>query len=475
MNAPENDWELIQDLYDKGLDLDETGRSQLLASQVAEVVDEVRDLWDNSDDDDEVFAFDELQAFAARNKAVLPPDDHADQMGLPHVGDRYQLIEKIDQGGMGTVFKAEQLKPIRRPLVALKLLAVGLRNERYFQRFQEEQNALGLLTHSNIAAVYDADMTPDGCPFFTMEYLDGIPITDYCDQHQLDIRQRLKLFLQICEGIHHAHQRGVIHCDIKPSNILVCDRDDRAVPKIIDFGISRLKQQQDDGTVMGTPAYMSPEQASAHSRERIDTRSDIYSLGVLLYELLVGVTPLSRELATGTGFDDYFQILSTSQPIHPSGMIGRGDEPWSELASKRTHSPASLKKKLRQDLDWITLKALAKDPDDRYDSCRALIEEINRHLAGYPVLAAPPGRFYPLARFIGRNKTAVGVAIVFLIVTFAGVIGTLYSLKQAIDSNKQLTAVQDFSLGIFRDVDPYREGRDVKAIVLLEKAAREGW
>ncbi len=343
---------------------------------------------------------------------------------------RYKLLRKIGEGGCGVVYEAEQEEPVRRR-VALKIIRVGMETRSVIARFEAERQALALMDHPNIAHVYDAGATRHGPPYFVMELVRGVKITDYCDHHRLDTRQRLDLFVQTCHAIQHAHQKGVIHGDIKPSNIMVTLQDGVPVPKVIDFGVAKAAETSlldrmfvtGDGQLVGTPAYMSPEQADRGSTD-VDTRSDIYSLGVLLYELLTGTTPLDMQELGGAGFDTMCRKLREEEPPRPSQRLKRlAPEVLAQRAAARRIHPAQLGAECRGDLDWIVMKALEKDRRRRYETANGLGVDIQRYLGNEPVTARPPTRVYRLRKLVRRNRgvfiaaAAVLVTLVFGLAT----------------------------------------------------------
>ena len=326
---------------------------------------------------------------------------------------RYKLLQKIGEGGCGIVYMAEQVEPVRRR-VALKVIRLGMDTREVIARFEAERQALALMDHPNIARVLDAGATATGRPYFVMELVRGIKITDYCDQHNLPTAERLKLFLQVCHAIQHAHQKGVIHRDIKPSNILVSLHDDVPVAKVIDFGIAKaIGHRLTDKTVftrfeqfIGTPAYMSPEQAGASELD-IDTRSDIYALGVLLYELLTGRTPFDPKQLAQAGLEEILRRIREEEPPKPSTRLSTlAQAELTTAAQRRQVEPPRLISLLRGDLDWIVMKCLEKNRTRRYETASALAQDIQRHLGNEPIAARPPSKLYRLWKLVRRNKLA---------------------------------------------------------------------
>jgi serine/threonine protein kinase len=359
-----------------------------------------------------------------RSGSVPPPDIPDDQVGK-RVGN-YKLLQKIGEGGCGVVYMAEQEKPMRRR-VALKIIKLGMDTKQVIARFEAERQALAMMDHPNIARVLDAGATETGRPFFVMELVHGVRITTFCDERNLDTQQRLNLFTQVCQAIQHAHQKGIIHRDIKPSNILVTQLDGQPVPKVIDFGIAKATEAPlTDKTLftafghfVGTPAYMSPEQADLSGMD-VDTRSDIYSLGVLLYELLTGKTPFDQRELMQSGLDEMRRTLREKEPHRPSTKLNT--LPDTELTATALHrqvAPLNLKTQLSGDLDWIVMKALEKDRSRRYETANALAMDIQRHLHNEPVVARPPSRRYRFQKLVRRNRAlfiATGAVTVALLV-----------------------------------------------------------
>jgi serine/threonine protein kinase/WD40 repeat protein len=346
--------------------------------------------------------------------AIIP----AAEKGGDLIG-RYKLLERIGEGGCGVVYMAEQVEPVRRK-VALKVIKLGMDTESVIARFEAERQALAMMDHPNIAKVLDAGASENGRPFFVMELVRGVKITDYCDQNQLLTRERLVLFVQVCQAIQHAHQKGVIHRDIKPSNILVTVNDGVPVPKVIDFGIAKATQGRlTDQTFftafqqfIGTPAYMSPEQAVMTSLD-IDTRSDIYSLGVLLYELLTGRTPFDTQELMQAGLDEMRRTIREKEPVRPSTRLRRmQDGDLTTVANRRQTKAPRLIHTLRGDLDWIVMKALEKDRSRRYETCNGLGRDVQRYLMDEPVVARPPSKLYLFRKLVRRNKLAFAAAVV---------------------------------------------------------------
>jgi serine/threonine protein kinase/lipopolysaccharide biosynthesis regulator YciM len=363
-------------------------------------------------------------------------------------GDRvgaYELLEPIGEGGMGVVYLAEQREPVNRR-VALKVVKPGMDTRQVLARFEAERQALALMDHPNIAQVHDAGTTAAGRPYFVMELVHGVPITAYCDDNHLTPRERLALFLPICRAIQHAHQKGIIHRDIKPSNILVTLVDGRPVPKVIDFGIAKAIDQRltertmftEVGAIVGTPEYMSPEQAELSTSD-VDTRSDVYSLGVLLYELLTGTTPLVRARLRRAAFDEILRRIREEEPPAPSTRLGTTEQ-LPSIAARRRTEPRRLAKLVRGDLDWIVMKALEKDRTRRYATADALALDVQRHLDGDPVEAGPPSALYRLRKFARKHRAVLATATAFAVLLVAA---TVFSTWQAVRATRAETSAKE--------------------------------
>lgn len=335
----------------------------------------------------------------------------------------YRILKVLGEGGMGTVYLAEQSEPIRRQ-VALKVVKPGMDTSQVLARFNNERQTLAMMDHPNVARIFDAGATPGGRPYFAMEYIEGVSITEYCDSRRLTTRQRLELFLPVCRAVQHAHQKGVIHRDIKPSNVLVMEQDGQPSPKVIDFGIARATDQRSleftlftqFGQMVGTPEYMSPEQADVVGGD-IDTRSDVYSLGVLLYEVLIGAVPFEAALLRRAGLAELLRIIREEAAPPLSKRFTTLGRTVTDVAARRRTDPATLRRQLAGDLNWISMKVLEKKRERRYASVADLAADIQRHLDNQPVLAGPPGMFYRAGKFIRRRKAAVSIASAAVIVT----------------------------------------------------------
>jgi len=397
----------------------------------------------------------------------------------------YRLLQKIGEGGMGEVWVAEQHKPIHRR-VALKLIKAGMDTKQVIARFESERQALAMMDHPAIAKVFDAGEAEDGRPYFVMEYVQGIPITAHCDQNRLTTQERLELFRDVCEGVQHAHQKAIIHRDLKPSNILIAIQDGKAVPKIIDFGVAKATAQSltertmytELGVLIGTPEYMSPEQAEM-SGQNIDTRTDVYSLGAILYELLVGALPFDPKELRRAGFDEIRRKIREEDPPKPSTRLSTmGDASTLQAHNRRTESP-SLVRQIRGDLDWITMKTLEKDRTRRYGSPSELAADLDRYLHHQPVVARPPSAVYKTKKFVRRHRVGVGVASTLAILLVAFSVTTAVQARhiarerdranQEAETSRQ---VSDFLTGLFKVSNPSQaRGNSVTAREILDKGA----
>ncbi len=394
---------------------------------------------------------------------------------VPAVGP-YRLLQRLGEGGMGEVWLAEQTEPVRRT-VAIKFIKAGMDSKPVIARFEAERQALAMMDHPVVARVFDAGVTPAGAPYFVMEYVRGVPITVYCDHHRLGPRARLELFRQVCEGVQHAHQKAIVHRDLKPSNILVTEHDGKPLPKIIDFGLAKAMAQKltdktlftELGVLIGTPEYMSPEQANL-TGEDVDTRTDVYSLGVILYQLLVGALPFDSQALRSAGFDGVRRIIREEEPKRPSTRVGTLGERASDSAHARGLEPRHLRRQLEGDLDWITLKALEKDRARRYDSPAELARDIDRYLADEPVLAGPPSASYRARKFVRRHRGAVLAAGLVAVALVAGIVGTTAGLLRARRAEAEARAqyraserVSKFLAQVLQGIDPQRLGRDLQS------------
>jgi len=393
--------------------------------------------------------------------------------GTGTIVGRYKLLERIGEGGMAVVYMAEQQKPIRRK-VALKIIKLGMDTRLVIARFEAERQALALMDHPNIARVLDAGATETGRPYFVMELVTGVSITEYCDKNNLTTKQRLNLFIQVCNAVQHAHQKGIIHRDIKPTNVMVTRRDGEPFPKVIDFGIAKaINQKLTEKTlftryahIIGTPAYMSPEQADLSDFD-VDTRSDIYSLGVLLYELLTGATPFSEEELRKAGYLEMQRIIREQDPPKPSTKLSTLGETLTDIAKHHGCTPNLLTKTIRGDLDWIVMKSLDKARDRRYDNASALALDIQRHLDNQPILARAPSMIYRLNKFLRRHKSEA-VAALGIVLIICALITTFSIWKQKRQERKRAELNRHRSI-LSQAYQAVIGGHDARALGLLKQ------
>lgn len=392
------------------------------------------------------FAPDMTGTFATRETSDYQPGDRTEQysgrLDRPYptglgavIAGRYTLVDVIGEGGMGAVYLASQTAPVKRQ-VALKLIKTGLDSKGVLARFDAERQALALMDHPNIARIYDGGVTPSGQPFFVMELVKGVPLTEYSDSKQLSIDARLQLFVSVCQAVQHAHQKGIIHRDLKPGNVLVTEVDGRPTPKVIDFGVAKATEQKltdlsfsDLGAIVGTPAYMSPEQADPSSMD-IDTRTDVYALGVMLYELLTGSPPIDASQFKRGAILEILRMVREVEPARPSTKLSTADA-LPSIAANRSLEPAKLTRLLQGELDWVVMKALEKDRARRYESANGLAQDLQRYLANEVVEARPPSRAYRLRKFVIRNKPQVIAAMLVLLALVGGFIGTSVGMMRA--------------------------------------------
>jgi len=363
------------------------------------------------------------------------------------IGGRYSLMDVIGEGGMGSVYLASQTEPVKRQ-VALKLIKTGMDSKAVLARFDAERQALAVMDHPNIARIYDGGVTPTGQPFFVMELVRGVPLTDYCDRQRLSVAARLELFVSVCQAVQHAHQKGIIHRDLKPGNVLVSEVDGRPTPKIIDFGVAKATEQRltdlsfpDVGAIVGTPAYMSPEQADPSSMD-IDTRTDVYALGVMLYELLTGSPPIDSNQFKQGAILEMLRMVREVEPPRPSTKLSTSDA-LPNIASNRSIEPSRLPKLLQGELDWVVMKAIEKDRTRRYETANGLARDIERYLADEVVEARPPSTSYRLRKFVRRNKGRAIAASLVMLALLAGMLGTSIGLIRAQEQRRIAVAAQE--------------------------------
>jgi eukaryotic-like serine/threonine-protein kinase len=476
MTASPEDWQRIKELFDAALEAEPARRSSLLQERCSDV---------NVRAEVERLLREHDQAWSFLSSPVIGSLTSDNLIGPQERNfDSYHLIERIGEGGMGEVWLAEQREPVRRR-VAIKLIKAGMDTREVVARFESERQALALMDHPSIAKVFDAGSTPEGRPYFVMEYVPGIPITIYCDRHKLTTRERMELFIQVCEGVQHAHQKAIIHRDLKPSNILVSEVDGKPIPRIIDFGLAKATSQRlTDGSiytrvgaVLGTLEYMSPEQADSGG-EDIDTRTDVYSLGVVLYQLLAGALPLDlKKLA----YEEVLHRIREQDVPRPSSRILSKGEDSAITAQNRGTDPPSLTRQLRGDPDALVLKALEKDRKRRYGSPAELAADIGRYLHNEPVAAHPPSAAYRARKYLRRHRMGVALAGVGLLLLIGFAITEAVQLRRITEERDRATRERDradritqFMTGMFKVSDPSESrGNTVTAREILDKAANE--
>ena len=476
--------QLIKKIFAAAIALDPSDREAFLQAQCAsddKLREEVRDLLGAAEASRPSPLEDWLRTGETPTAGTPMEDSVPDRIGP------YTIVKPIGEGGMGEVFLATQEEPIERT-VALKLIRPGLASPEVIARFESERQALAMMDHRNIARALDAGTTDDGRPYFVMEYVEGVSITEYCDTNRLSTGDRLALFARVCDGLQHAHQKAVIHRDIKPSNVLVKVEDGKAVPKIIDFGVAKaLSKQLTDrtlltevGQLLGTPESMSPEQASLGGQD-IDTRTDIYSLGVLLYEVLVGVRPFDSKTLFSAGFDEVLRVIREVDPPRPSVRARTLGADAAKCSERRGTTAHRLSSQLDGDLDWITMKALEKDRARRYGSASELADDLRRFLRFEPVSAGPPGASYRVAKFVRRHRFGVGVAGLaalligaFSLSTYNQSIAIAAERDRANEEAQGARELSQFMLGLFAEADPGRaKGADVTAREILDAGSRK--
>ncbi len=459
----------LEELFQLAADLPQSERAAFYARHCGDDIALERELDELLRQDDEgTKDFLQSPVIGAREKTGT--NGHAPGEALPEPGSsfmperigRYLILERIGEGGMGSVYLAEQEHPVRRR-VALKIVKPGMDTERVIQRFELERQALAMMDHPCIARIFDGGATAGGRPYFVMEYAPGLPISRFCDRENLGVKERLQLFCLVCEAVQHAHQKGIIHRDIKPTNVLVSRIDGRSSPKVIDFGIARATSETfaerthktGAAEVVGTCYYMSPEQADPND-VHVDTRTDIYSLGVMLYELLAGVLPMDSAALRGKTALEVQDILRHTDPVPPSTRVTRLGDTTAKVALDRNLDARGLASRLSGDLDWITLKAMEKDPARRYATAAGLAADVRRHLAHEPVLAGPPDVAYRLRKFVRRNRVAVSSGVLVLLALVAGIIGTTWGMLESARKRDQALTAQAHAEAAERDAEESR-------------------
>ncbi|MBI3860326.1 MAG: protein kinase, partial [Planctomycetia bacterium] len=419
-------------------------------------------------------AHDAAGGFLQSTVAVEPPHE-----GPGTVIGRYKLLQQIGEGGFGVVYMAEQLEPVRRK-VALKIIKLGMDTKQVVARFESERQALALMDHPHIARVFDAGSTDSGRPYFVMELVKGIAITEYADKNGLAMRDRLELFITVCQAVQHAHQKGIIHRDIKPSNVLVTLHDGKPVTKVIDFGIAKATSMRltektiftEFRQIVGTPQYMSPEQAEMSGLD-VDTRCDIYSLGVLLYELLTATTPIEAEWLKTAGYGEVQRIIREEDPPPPSLRVSTMHEQLETVARNRRVEARGLSRVFRGDLDWIVMKSLEKDRTRRYATAGDLAADVERYLHNQPVEASPPSALYRLQKFVRRNRTGVTAGLIVAAALLAGLgLATTGFVRASLEAGKS-QAIAEFLEDIVVAVNPHEAAGQQLDVEQVVRRARE--
>jgi eukaryotic-like serine/threonine-protein kinase len=480
-------WESVKDLLNQALELTPVDRASFL-DQACSSDHSLRAELESLLNAEENVRSSFMQSPPLPDELIVPAEPDAESGGLESgqvIGQRFRLVRRLGEGGMGQVWLAEQTAPIQRQ-VALKLIKAGMYDAAVVQRFRAERQSLAIMDHPAIAKVFDAGATEQGQPYFVMEYVPGLPITDYCDQKKLTVAQRLELFIQACEGVQHAHQKAIIHRDLKPANILVVEIDGKPVPRIIDFGLAKAATPAADetmftlaGSLVGTPAYMSPEQADP-ATDDIDTRTDVYSLGVILYVLLTGKLPIEMKQWQKQPLEA-LRKLREEEPDRPSTRVSGDREASSLAAQARATEPAQLVSLLRGDLDWIAMKALEKDRARRYGTPSELAVDIRHFLKHEPVVARPASTMYRAKKYVRRHALGVGAgAVLLLLLAGFGLLQTLDLRRitrerdRANRERDRATRITYFMTNMFKVSDPSESrGNSVTAREILDKAAND--